>query len=165
MSDDLEIRARELMSRLDRDAKAGGYNLNQDEEMVLELCTGLVTNIDRFGYMCCPCRLSDGDRQDDLDIICPCDYRDPDLAEFGACYCALYVSDAIKRGEVKAEPIPDRRPEDPRDRAQAKAKQTGEGIQVWRCRVCGYLCGREEPPGKCPICKADKERFEPFSIK
>ncbi|MDT8396896.1 MAG: ferredoxin:glutaredoxin reductase, partial [bacterium] len=33
---------------------------------------------------------------------------------------------------------------------------------VWRCKVCGYLCAREHPPGKCPICKADKDRFERF---
>ena len=33
---------------------------------------------------------------------------------------------------------------------------------VWRCRVCGYLCAREEPPGICPICKAGKERFDRF---
>jgi ferredoxin-thioredoxin reductase catalytic chain len=28
--------------------------------------------------------------------------------------------------------------------------------------VCGYLCAREEPPGTCPICKAEKDRFERF---
>ena len=33
---------------------------------------------------------------------------------------------------------------------------------VWRCRVCGYLCARVEPPEVCPICKAKKERFERF---
>jgi rubrerythrin len=33
---------------------------------------------------------------------------------------------------------------------------------VWRCKVCGYLCGRTEPPEVCPICKATKDRFERF---
>ena len=33
---------------------------------------------------------------------------------------------------------------------------------VWRCKVCGYLCGRDEPPEVCPICKAKKDRFERF---
>ncbi len=33
---------------------------------------------------------------------------------------------------------------------------------VWRCKVCGYLCARDEPPGLCPVCKAGKERFERF---
>jgi rubrerythrin len=35
-------------------------------------------------------------------------------------------------------------------------------LPVWRCRVCGYLCARDEPPGVCPICKAKKDRFERF---
>jgi rubrerythrin len=33
---------------------------------------------------------------------------------------------------------------------------------VYRCKVCGYLCARDEPPEICPICKAKKERFERF---
>jgi ferredoxin-thioredoxin reductase catalytic chain len=33
---------------------------------------------------------------------------------------------------------------------------------VWRCKVCGYICARDEPPDLCPICKASKERFERF---
>jgi rubrerythrin len=35
-------------------------------------------------------------------------------------------------------------------------------LPVWRCKVCGYLCARENPPEVCPICKAKKERFERF---
>jgi rubrerythrin len=35
-------------------------------------------------------------------------------------------------------------------------------LPVWRCRVCGYLCARDDPPELCPICKAKKERFERF---
>jgi rubrerythrin len=36
-------------------------------------------------------------------------------------------------------------------------------IPVWRCRVCGYLCARNEPPDICPICKVTKDRFERFA--
>jgi rubrerythrin len=35
-------------------------------------------------------------------------------------------------------------------------------LPVWRCKVCGYLCAREQPPGICPVCKAKKDRFERF---
>jgi rubrerythrin len=38
-------------------------------------------------------------------------------------------------------------------------------IRVWRCRVCGYLCARTEPPEVCPICKVGKERFELFPLE
>jgi ferredoxin-thioredoxin reductase catalytic chain len=158
-----EARAKALMDRLAREAEAGGYNLNPETEMTLELCRGLVSNIDRYGYMSCPCRLAEGDKLADLDIVCPCDYRDLDLEEYETCYCSLYVSDAIKRGEAEAKPVPERRPP-AEERAQAIATKAAEGVQVWRCRVCGYLCAREAPPDVCPICKAKKERFEPYSL-
>jgi len=158
----------ELYRRLKQEANKAGYNLSPDVEFVKMLLEGLLTNEDRYGYMCCPCRLSSGNKNEDLDIICPCDYRDPDLAEFGACYCTLYVSEAIAKGEQSAEPIPERRPpEDERKSRNVDRKQSnnrGESLDypVWRCKVCGYLCARDEPPETCPICKAKKERFEQF---
>jgi rubrerythrin len=30
----------------------------------------------------------------------------------------------------------------------------------WKCMVCGYIHNGEEPPEKCPICKAPKSRFK-----
>jgi ferredoxin-thioredoxin reductase catalytic subunit/rubredoxin len=161
--EDLRARALKLREQLERDAKAAGYNINPDDEITLYLCEGLITNIDRHGYMSCPCRLPEGNRQEDLDVICPCDYRDADLNEYGACYCALYVNDEIARGDLEAEPVPERRP-DPEQRQEAARQEVTGEVKVWRCKVCGYLCGREEPPLKCPICKADKERFEQFDL-
>lgn len=37
-------------------------------------------------------------------------------------------------------------------------------MQVWRCKVCGYLCARRDPPEICPICKVTRDRFEPFPL-
>ena len=151
-----------LHERLDREATSGGYHLNPDVEFTRALVEGLLVNQDRYGYQACPCRLATGARNEDLDIICPCDYRDPDLAEFGACYCGLYVSGAIARGEQKLRSIPERRG------TERKAETTGGSIPgtlkypVWRCSVCGYICARETPPEICPICKVSKDRFERF---
>jgi len=160
-------RVNALSERLDREAEASGYHLNPDREFTLELAEGLLMNEERYGYWACPCRLATGDKEEDLDIICPCDYRDSDLTEWGACYCALYVSDEILRGERQVQPIPERRPfEGQRHQEQPSRAPAGPGeelsLPVWRCRVCGYLCGRETPPGVCPICKAKRERFERF---
>ena len=98
-------------------------------------------------------------------MICPCDYRDPDLSQYGACYCGLYVSREIAKGENQLAPIPERRPPDP-DQRKRKAPAAGSlsnlPYPVWRCTVCGYICAREEPPAVCPICKVPKERFERF---
>ena len=84
-----EITAQEidaLYAKLGREAEAGGYHLNPDREFTRGLAEGLAANLKRYGYMACPCRLAAGDRREDLDIICPCDYRDADLAEYDACY-------------------------------------------------------------------------------
>lgn len=158
--------ARTLFERLDREAKQGGYLLNPDTDFVMDLMDGLVINRERYGYLACPCRDADGVRARDLDLICPCDYRDPDLDEYGTCYCALYVSDAVVKGERKLGTIPDRRPvAAERERTSTpgahRAPFTG-GQPIWRCKVCGYLAARPEPPLKCPVCTADQDRFEPF---
>jgi len=154
-----------LYERLFREAESTGYHLNPDVESAKQLVRGLIINERRYGYRACPCRLASGVREDDLDIICPCDYRDPDLNEFGACYCALYVSDAVRKGEKKAGSIPERRlpPEERRVKVPKEGtKPVGLSQPVWRCKVCGYLCAREGPPEVCPICKAKKDRFERF---
>jgi ferredoxin-thioredoxin reductase catalytic chain len=156
----------QLYQELKRDAEPAGYHLNPDVEFTKDLVLGLLANELRYGYPSCPCRLGSGDKEQDLDIICPCDYRDPDLNDFDTCYCSLYVSEAVVSGQKEFGPIPERRPP-PQERAQAKAQPLTTALSslpypVWRCRVCGYLAARDEPPGVCPICKAKKERFERF---
>lgn len=155
-----------LYSRLNKEAEQAGYHLNPDVEFTKDLVRGLIKNEKRYGYRCCPCRLAAEDEKADLDIICPCYYRDPDLAEYGACFCALYVSDDVIKGKKELEPVPERRPPlEERMNPKATTQPTAIGqlsVPVWRCLVCGYLCGRDEPPEICPICKAKKERFERF---
>ena len=159
-------KAEKFFNELNMEAKSGGYHLNPDSEFAKELVKGLLVNEERYGYRVCPCRLASGVKEEDLDIICPCDYRDADLTEYGACYCALYVSRAVARGEKSAESIPERRP--PAEKRSAKSagktalNTVNLSMPVWRCKVCGYLCAREEPPEVCPICKVKKERFERF---
>lgn len=156
----------QLFKRLGREAEAAGYHLNPDIFFTKDLIKGLLINERRYGYWACPCRLAAGKKEEDLDIICPCDYRDPDLIEYHACYCALYVSQEVLDGKRNLSSIPERRPS-PEERkttpVQTHATITKvPPVPVWRCRVCGYLCAREHPPEVCPICKAKKDRFEKF---
>jgi ferredoxin-thioredoxin reductase catalytic subunit len=100
----------ELYEMLKKTQEPKGYYFNQDMERTMELMEALLANKERYGYMCCPCRLSSGDRNKDADIICPCAYREADVAEFGSCYCNLYVSQAWNRGEIPHDYVPERRP-------------------------------------------------------
>ena len=75
-----------LYPRLKKEAEATGYFLNPDVDFTKDLVKSLLVNQGRYGYWACPCRLASGERQADLDIICPCDYRDADVDQFGTCY-------------------------------------------------------------------------------
>src|SRR4030042_2467426 len=82
MSDEIQVTEEEvdrLYKKLYREAEAGGYHLNSDVEHTKLLVRGILVNEKRYGYWNCPCRLSSGIKQEDLDIICPWDYRAPAL--------------------------------------------------------------------------------------
>jgi len=87
-----------------------GQHLNPDADFTKELIAGLMKNKERYGYQSCPCRLAFGVFEKDRDIVCPCAYRDADVAEYGNCYCSLYVSAEIHEGKKKSHSIPERRP-------------------------------------------------------
>ena len=165
--------------RAESDARTNGCYLNPDETFLRELLEGLVRNEERYGYPSCPCRLASGKLEVDRDIICPCDYRDPDVREFGCCYCALYVRKDVNEGKTQIAPIPERRPKEKQARAYAIGAETSDPSlaemvtatisvaketpsikpKLWYCKQCGYVCFREEPPYICPICKAKREMF------
>jgi ferredoxin-thioredoxin reductase catalytic subunit len=170
-----------ILNSMQKNATENGYFLCPDAQLLNDLIDGLATNTNRHGYGSCPCRVSCGSKTYDVDIICPCEYRDADIDEFGMCYCGLFVSKQIKEDPSQMGPIPERRPREVQDAAfsaietkqqtSVKSKTipvqsttTVPAILVWRCSVCGYLCAREIPPPICPICKAKSERFEQFTL-
>ena len=104
------MNAEKLYENLRKVQEAKGYYFNKDKAKTFELLEGLIVNKDRYGYMACPCRLASGDREWDKDIICPCVYREPDVEEYGSCYCSLYVSQAWNEGKVPQQYVPERRP-------------------------------------------------------
>jgi ferredoxin-thioredoxin reductase catalytic subunit len=170
-----------MQQRAEADARTYGYNLNPDPKFLQSLLEGLKQNEKRYGYPSCPCRLASGKFEFDRDIICPCDYRDPDIAEFGTCYCALYVRKNVYESKIKFARVPERRPLEKQVRAYGVAASPSEvkaggtvaaeptkkevkeisstKPKLWYCKQCGYVIFRDEPPYVCPICKAKKEMF------
>jgi ferredoxin-thioredoxin reductase catalytic subunit len=104
----------QLYDILAKYAQSQGIRLNKDREFVMDIMRGLLTNEQRYGYRSCPCRLSWGDREKDRDITCPCVYRDPDIKEYGSCYCELYVSVEWNEGTREHRQVPERRPKEKR---------------------------------------------------
>ena len=160
-----------VRQRAENDAKTHGYYLHSDPSFLKDLLEGLKRNEERYGYPSCPCRLASGKFELDRDIICPCDYRDPDVQEFGSCYCALYVRLDVFKGKSSLVPVPERRPLEKQKRTQKSNSKVPEiSVKVkkdskikrklWFCKQCGYVCFRDEPPYICPICKAKRELFD-----
>ncbi len=84
--------------------------LNRDPQTFNDLIDGLTQNKVELGYQSCPCRLACGNRDLDRDLICPCDYATPDILEYGACYCNLFMrSDFYETIEDDMVIVPERR--------------------------------------------------------
>ena len=176
----------QVRRRAESDAKTYGYYLHPDPEFLGNLLEGLEQNEERYGYPSCPCRLASGKFEFDRDIICPCDYRDPDVLEYGFCYCALYIRKDVYENKIPITQIPERRPLEKQSRAyrlpsevpstseseERKAASTSTTardsleikLKLWYCKQCGYTVFREDPPYICPICKAKKEAFAEIKI-
>jgi ferredoxin-thioredoxin reductase catalytic chain len=174
------ITLEQTRKRTEADAKTYGYYLTPQPDLLQMFLEGLKTNEDRYGYPSCPCRLATGNIEVDRDIICPCDYRDPDVAEFGSCYCRLYVNKAVFESQNLPE-VPERRPEEKMARAYGTSISEGKTAsqtlgapekppmqlqakpevkkKLWYCKQCGYVVYREDPPYVCPICKAKRDFF------
>lgn len=102
--------AEKLYEILKKIQEPKGYFFNKDKEHVMELLEALFLNKERYGYMCCPCRLAANDSKKDIDILCPCIYREKDIKEFGSCYCSLYVTKEWNEGRIPHIYVPERRP-------------------------------------------------------
>ncbi len=168
-----------VRARAEADARTFGYYLTPDPELLQMFLEGLKTNEERYGYPSCPCRLASGIFEYDRDIICPCDYRDPDVQQYGACYCRLYVNKEVYESKQLPD-VPERRPMEKQAKSYEAAAETGKtapqaaptiemskqegpaGVpkaKLWYCKQCGYVVYRDDPPYVCPICKAKKEMF------
>ena len=89
------------------------WQVNPEQNFVEKIYQGLTTNHNRYGYFLCPCRDGDGLREADRDIMCPCAYAKPDIAEFGHCFCGLFLSQDFADSESEPGSIPERRYQDP----------------------------------------------------
>jgi ferredoxin-thioredoxin reductase catalytic subunit len=168
----------QVRERAENEAKTYGYHLTPEKDILQDLLEGLLKNEERYGYPSCPCRLASGKIEYDRDIICPCDYRDPDIEDYGYCYCALYVRNSIHELKTPMEAIPERRPIEKQmisytDSTEAlgetqeitkESKTIVTPKMLYYCKKCGYVCFREQPPYVCPICKAKKEMFAEITI-
>lgn len=68
------------------------FQVNPDREKVRMLLDGLFDNELNQGLKYCPCRLITKDYEEDLKLVCPCNFLIHDTyKEKGECWCGLFV--------------------------------------------------------------------------
>jgi ferredoxin-thioredoxin reductase catalytic chain len=74
-------------------ASKNEFDINTDVKRVETLIEGVFNNEKNHGLKYCPCRLATKDFQEDLKIVCPCNFRIHETyqgKEEGECWCGLF---------------------------------------------------------------------------
>jgi len=68
------------------------FMLNPDQQHVDMLIDGILANEKDCGLKLCPCRVRDGHRKGDLELICPCNFKAQKIwKNEGRCWCGLFI--------------------------------------------------------------------------
>ena len=86
------MNAEELRAAWAKFTENNDFILNTDKDHVNTVVSGVLDNEREYGLKLCPCRLRDGTRQRDLELICPCNFKIQDVwKNEGRCWCGLFI--------------------------------------------------------------------------
>jgi len=75
-------------------AEGNEFQINSDQERVETLLEGIFNNERNHGLKYCPCRMITKNFEEDLKLVCPCNFRIHETyadKEDGECWCGLFV--------------------------------------------------------------------------
>ena len=75
-------------------AEKNEFRVNPDQKKVEVLLEGIFNNERNHGLKYCPCRLISKNFEEDLKLVCPCNFRIHETykdKEDGECWCGLFV--------------------------------------------------------------------------
>ena len=82
----------ELRKAWEKFTENNDFKLNPDDWHVNFIVNGVLENERKYGLKLCPCRLRDGTRERDLELICPCNFKiQKTWKNKGECWCGLFV--------------------------------------------------------------------------
>lgn len=82
----------QIRKAFERFTEKNDFILNPDNEHVDKIIDGILKNEEIHGLKICPCRLRDGTKDRDLQLICPCNFKIQETwKEKGRCWCGLFV--------------------------------------------------------------------------
>ena len=72
--------------------KSKDFVLNPDKERIELIIQGVLEHEEQYGLKYCPCRMISGNFDEDLSLICPCDFKGQiNWKEIGECWCSLFI--------------------------------------------------------------------------
>jgi ferredoxin-thioredoxin reductase catalytic chain len=75
-------------------AVGNAFTVNPDAARVALLIEGIFENEKNHGFKFCPCRLISKDPDEDMKLICPCNFPGHETyrgLERGECWCGLFI--------------------------------------------------------------------------
>jgi ferredoxin-thioredoxin reductase catalytic chain len=84
----------DFRAAIGRFAAGQEFEINPDGEKVGLLLTGIFENQQNHGFKFCPCRLRTKDLDEDLKLVCPCNFTIHETYKGradGECWCGLFV--------------------------------------------------------------------------
>ncbi len=90
------MKPEELRKSWENFTQNNDFKLNPDKEHVDTIIKGVLENENKHGLKLCPCRLRDGTREKDLELICPCNFKTHETwikpkNKLPMCWCGLFV--------------------------------------------------------------------------
>ena len=79
-----------------------GYVINPSWMMATNLKSNLCEMEAVFGKRYCPCFEPSGEKELDRKMMCPCEYIEDEIAEYGTCHCALFGPADLPKERWKA---------------------------------------------------------------
>ena len=68
------------------------FKLSPDLQIIDNVAIGICLNEKDYGLKLCPCRLRDGSRNRDKELICPCNFKSQNMwKKESRCWCGLFV--------------------------------------------------------------------------
>jgi ferredoxin-thioredoxin reductase catalytic subunit len=84
----------DFLEAITRFTDGNDFQVNPDREKVQMLLEGITNNERNHGLKYCPCRLATKDPEEDLKIVCPCNFLVHETykgREEGECWCGLFI--------------------------------------------------------------------------
>ena len=83
----------ELIKIWENFCKKNDFKLNNKEHVEF-IAENILKIEEQTGLKLCPCRLRDGTRKTDLELICPCNFKiQTNWKKFNRCWCGLFLKD------------------------------------------------------------------------